>query len=104
MARQDETTEGGRTLLPLVGQPPPERADAARNRRALLAAARRILDDSGVDALSMDQVAAAACVGVGTVYRRFGGHAGVAYALLDETERQFQAALPRRWSGRRIVR
>jgi AcrR family transcriptional regulator len=92
MARHDETTEGGRTLLPLVGQPAPERADAARNRRALLAAARRILDDSGVDALSMDQVAAAACVGVGTVYRRFGGRAGLAYALLDETERQFQAA------------
>ncbi len=91
MSRQDETTEGGRTLLPLVGQPPPERADAARNRRALLAAARRILNDSGVDALSMDQVAAA-CVGVGTVYRRFGGRAGLAYALLDETERQFHAA------------
>ncbi len=82
----------------------PQRALLATARRALLAAARRILNDSGVDALSMDQVAAAACVGVGTVYRRFGGHAGVAYALLDETERQFQAALPRRWSGRRIVR
>ncbi len=92
MAQQDETTDGGRILLPLVGQPPPERADAARNRRALLAAARQILNDSGVEALSMDQVAAAACVGVGTVYRRFGGLAGLVYALLDETERQFQAA------------
>jgi len=91
MARHDETAQG-RTLLPLVGQPPVERADAARNRRALLAAAQRILNDSGVEALSMDRVAADACVGVGTVYRRFGSRAGLAYALLHETERQFQAA------------
>ncbi|MDQ2707246.1 MAG: TetR/AcrR family transcriptional regulator [Actinomycetota bacterium] len=81
-----------RNLLPLLGQPPPERADAARNRQALLAAAQRILTESGVCGLSMDRVAADACVGVGTVYRRFGDLSGLAYALLDETERQFQAA------------
>ncbi len=39
-----------------------------------------------------EYLAVAACVGVDTVYRRFGGRAGLAYALLDETERQFQAA------------
>jgi AcrR family transcriptional regulator len=40
----------------------------------------------------MDRVAADACVGVGTVYRRFGDRYGLAYALLDETEQQFQAS------------
>jgi AcrR family transcriptional regulator len=91
MARQDETPLGRRDLLPLVGQPPPERADAARNRRAVLAAAQRILVSAGVAGLSMDRVAAEACVGVGTVYRRFGDLSGLVYALLDDTEQQFQA-------------
>lgn len=82
----------GRGALPVVGQPPTERADAARNRRTVLAAAETIMVNSGVDALCMDGVAAAAGVGVGTVYRRFGDRAGLAYALLDEEERRFQAA------------
>src|SRR5437899_10306413 len=89
MARKDEAP-AGRNLLPMVGQPPPERADAARNRRALLCAAQRILTESGVEGLSMDRVAAEACVGVGTVYRRFGDRSGLAYALLDETAPPFQ--------------
>ncbi len=77
-------------LLRVAGQPPPERADAARNRHAVLAAASRIMVARGVDALSMDHVAAEAGVGVGTVYRRFGDRAGLLYALLDDSERQFQ--------------
>ncbi len=81
-----------RPVLPLVGQPSPERADAARNRRALLAAARTILATEGVQALTLDRLAAQAGVGVGTVYRRFGDRAGLAYALLDEEERRFQEA------------
>jgi AcrR family transcriptional regulator len=86
------TTAARRVLLPVVGQPPPERADAARNRRALLAAAHAIMVESGIDGLTMDRVAAAAGVGVGTVYRRFGDLAGLAYALLDDEEREFQRA------------
>ncbi|GAA5121052.1 TetR family transcriptional regulator [Pseudonocardia adelaidensis] len=86
------TTATGRELLPVLGQPPPERADAARNRRALLAAAHAIMVESGIDALTMDRVAAAAGVGVGTVYRRFGDLGGLALALLDEQEREFQRA------------
>lgn len=76
----------------LVDQPPAERADAARNRRAVLAAAKAIMVGGGADALCMDRVAAKAGVGVGTVYRRFGDRAGLAYALLDDEEQQFQAA------------
>jgi AcrR family transcriptional regulator len=86
------TTAARRVLLPVVGQEPAERADAARNRRALLAAAHGIMVESGIDGLTMDRVAAAAGVGVGTVYRRFGDLGGLAFALLDDEEREFQGA------------
>jgi AcrR family transcriptional regulator len=79
-------------MLPILGEPPSERADAARNRRALLAAAQTLVAERGIDALSMDMVAAEAGVGVGTVYRRFGDRTGLAYALLDDAERQFQTS------------
>ena len=41
----------------------------------------------------MDDVARAARVGTGTLYRRFGDRAGLALALLDENERAFQDAM-----------
>jgi len=46
------------------------RADARRNREAIIAAARRLFADQGLDA-QMPDVAKAAEVGVGTVYRHF---------------------------------
>jgi AcrR family transcriptional regulator len=73
--------------------PPKERADAARNRTKVLDAAARLFREHGVAAVSMDQVAAAAGVGKGTLFRRFGDKAGLAVALLDEHERQLQAAI-----------
>lgn len=78
--------------LSTTGGPPVERADAARNRRKILATAEEIVATRGVDALSMDEVAAAAGVGVGTVYRRFGDRAGLAEAMMNERERQLQEA------------
>jgi AcrR family transcriptional regulator len=80
-----------RRLLPLQGQPA-ERADAARNRRTLLVVANVIREREGCGAMTMDRVAVEAGVGVGTVYRRFGDRAGLANALLDESEKQFQEA------------
>jgi AcrR family transcriptional regulator len=50
--------------------PRPLRADARRNRERILAAAREVFGDSGADA-QVDDVARAAGVGVGTVYRHF---------------------------------
>ncbi len=79
-------------VLPVVGGPPAERADAAQNRRRILAAAAAIVAERGPDALSMDEVARAAGVGVGTVYRRFGDRAALAYAVIDDREARFQAA------------
>ena len=86
-----ESLAGG-AKFPVVGQLRPERADAARNRRRLLEAAERLMDERGVEGLLMNDVAGAAGVGVGTLYRRFGDRAGLARALLDEQGRQFQAA------------
>jgi AcrR family transcriptional regulator len=41
----------------------------------------------------MDAIAAAAGVGKGTLFRRFGDKAGLAVALLDERERELQQAI-----------
>jgi AcrR family transcriptional regulator len=82
------------TSLELLRTPPPrERADAARNRVAVLQAAARLFAEHGVAAVSMDQVAAAAGVGKGTIFRRFGDKAGLAVALLDARERELQEAM-----------
>lgn len=72
-----------------------ERSDAARNRIAILAAAERLIAERGVDALTMDAVAGAACVGKGTLFRRFSDRSGMLRALLDERERAFQNAFIR---------
>ncbi|MFB9370797.1 TetR/AcrR family transcriptional regulator [Kitasatospora albolonga] len=82
------------TPLELLRTPPPkERADAARNRAAVLEAAARLFAEHGVEAVSMDQVAAAAGVGKGTLFRRFGDKSGLAAALLDARERVLQEAV-----------
>ncbi|WP_233552705.1 TetR/AcrR family transcriptional regulator [Jiangella rhizosphaerae] len=80
-------------LIELRSEPPHERADAARNRVAVLDAAARLFAERGVDGVTMDAVAAAAGVGKGTVFRRFGDKAGLAVALLDERERELQEAI-----------
>ena len=71
---------------------PHERGDAARNRALLLDAARRLIDERGADAVSMDNIAAAAGVGKGTIFRRFGSRSGLMMVLLDEDERANQQA------------
>jgi AcrR family transcriptional regulator len=77
-------------VLPLVEQAPPERADAARNRACILAAARQLFADRGASCVSMDEIAAQAGVGKGTLFRRFGSRAALALALLSEQEVCFQ--------------
>jgi AcrR family transcriptional regulator len=79
--------------LPQFDQTPRERADAARNRKRILVAAGELVASCGIEGVSMDDVAKAACVGTGTLYRRFGDRAGLAIALLDEQTREFQNAL-----------
>ena len=67
-----------------------ERADARRNRERILCAAERLVKERGMDAVSMDDVAAAAGVGKGTLYRRFGDRSSLARALVEQPEREFQ--------------
>jgi AcrR family transcriptional regulator len=78
--------------LPIAGGNPVERADAARNRQKILRAAATLLATRGAESLALDEVAAAAGVGVGTVYRRFPDRGALAQALLDSNEREFQEA------------
>ncbi|GAA4384944.1 TetR/AcrR family transcriptional regulator [Tsukamurella soli] len=77
-------------IVPLAGPGSSERRDAVRNRELLLAAAERLIAERGVDAVSMDEVASAAGVGKGTVFRRFGSRAGLLQALLDRSETEVQ--------------
>lgn len=77
--------------LPLLERRP-ERGDAAANRKRILAAARVLFAERGVDGTSMDAVAAAACVGKGTLFRRFGDRAGLTEALLDDATAELQDA------------
>ncbi len=72
--------------------PQQERGDAARNRGLLLDAARSLVAERGADSVTMDDVAAAAGVGKGTLFRRFGSRAGLMMVLLDEDERDIQQA------------
>jgi AcrR family transcriptional regulator len=67
-----------------------ERSDAAQNRQRILAAARAVLDADGPSAVTMDAVAAAAGVGKGTVFRRFGDRAGLMAELISDYMRDFQ--------------
>jgi AcrR family transcriptional regulator len=80
-------------LVELRTSRPTERADAARNRAAVLDAAASLFASHGVENVSMDAIAAAARVGKGTLFRRFGDKAGLAVALLDDRERELQDAI-----------
>lgn len=75
--------------------PRAERADAARNRERVLAAAERLLERSTPERVTMEQVARAAGVGKGTLYRRYPNLEAIAVALLDEHERALQERLLR---------
>ncbi|WP_169317128.1 TetR/AcrR family transcriptional regulator [Actinacidiphila oryziradicis] len=79
-----------RPVLPLVGAPRVERADAVRNRLHLLATAREMLAEQGTENLTMDGLAERAGLGKGTVFRRFGTRAGIFKALMEDEEQAFQ--------------
>ncbi len=78
--------------LPVAG-PRRERADAARNRARVLAAARELFAERGAANVTMEDVARRAGVAKGTLFHRFGDRSGLAQALLDEHERELQDAI-----------
>jgi AcrR family transcriptional regulator len=63
--------------------PPTLRADARRNHAAVIAAAKKLFADQGLDA-QMPDVAKAAKVGVGTVYRHFPTKEDLIAALAED--------------------
>jgi AcrR family transcriptional regulator len=67
-----------------------ERSDAARNRSRLLEAAAQLIAEQGAENVTMREVAEAAGVGKGTLFRRFGDRDGLLLALLNEAEAEFQ--------------
>lgn len=90
-SREAASPEAERRELPILGQTAHrERADAVRNRQKVLAAAEELFRMRGVEATTMDDIAAAAGVGKGTLFRRFVDKSGLAMALLDERERHLQ--------------
>ncbi len=78
------------TALPLLGEERPERADAAENRRKVLAAAEALFARCDPSTVTMDAVAAEAGVGKGTLFRRFGDRASLARAVISEHESKLQ--------------
>ena len=72
----------------------PARRDAARNYQRILDAAREVLGESGADA-SMEEIAARAGVGVGTVYRRFASKDALIGELLRLALEELMAAVDR---------
>jgi len=73
------------------GPPAHERRDAAEHRRRILATARELFAARGVDGVSMQEIARAASVGQGTLYRRYEHKGELCGALMDESVRRFQA-------------
>src|ERR1044071_4859595 len=70
-----------------------QREWAARNETRILEAARSLLSSSESSSVEMRDIAHAAGVGVGTLYRRFGDKAGLLAAVVGEQERELQEAM-----------
>jgi AcrR family transcriptional regulator len=75
-----------------------ERRDARENRRLLLEVAERLFDEQGVAATTMKQIASAAGVGKGTLYRHFADKGELCRAMIREDVAVFQE-----WVGARIA-
>ncbi len=67
-----------------------ERRDAAANRALILETAEKLFAERGVAEVSMSDIAQAADVGKGTLYRRFSSKADLCLALLDTQMADFQ--------------
>lgn len=67
-----------------------ERRDAAEHRQQVLLTAARLFAERGVAAVTMDEIARAAGVGKGTLYRRYADKGTLCLALMDACVRHLQ--------------
>lgn len=67
-----------------------QRADARRNRAAILEAASELILQRGAEGLRIAEVASRAGVGAGSVYRAVHSKSGLLLAMLDEHEHELQ--------------
>jgi AcrR family transcriptional regulator len=74
----------------LINPTNPPRADALRNHALLLETARQLFVEHGVESVTMSQIAQAAGVGKGTLYRHFENKMALCFALLDQDQRELQ--------------
>jgi AcrR family transcriptional regulator len=72
----------------------PLRRDASRNRERIVAAARELFAERGLE-VTMDEIARHAGVGVGTVYRRFRRREEIIAALFEQRMEDFLALTER---------
>lgn len=70
-----------------------ERKDAASNRELILDTASQLFQEHGIDNVSMHQIAKAAGVGQGTLYRRYSSKPELCLDLFTERMRRFASEL-----------
>jgi AcrR family transcriptional regulator len=78
------------SIIVLNAEPRHERADAATNRRLILETAAELFAAQGSEHVTMADIATAAGVGKGTLYRRFSSKGDLALALMNEQMTAFQ--------------
>lgn len=72
----------------MTAAPKPLRADAERNRQAIVCAAGRVFANEGT-AVTLEHIAEVAGVGVGTIYRRFPSVDDLVSVVLEEKMRHY---------------